>query len=46
MHHAVTVHGASRQMVERTIAQAYGGAVAIVSTRRGRVMLLIQPNLL
>lgn len=46
MHHAVTVHGANRDLVERTISQARGGAVVIVGTRRGKVMMLIQPDLL
>lgn len=46
LHHAVSEHGANRASVERAIAQAKGGAVALVATRRGRVMMLIQPDLM
>lgn len=45
LHHAVTVHGAIRAQVERAISQAKGGQVALVPTRRGRVMMMIQPDL-
>lgn len=46
MHHAVSEHGANRATVERTIQQAQGGAIVLVGTRRGRVMMLIQPPML
>jgi hypothetical protein len=46
MHHAVTVHAANRASVERAISQSVGGIVALVPTRRGKVMMLIQPPML
>lgn len=44
--HAVLAHGANRVTIERAIAQSLGGAVALVATQRGRVMVLIQPPLM
>lgn len=46
MHHAVSVHGCSRVALERVISQAQGGALVLVGTRRGRVMVMIQAPLL
>lgn len=45
VHHAVSVHHANRATIERAIQQSVGGVVAIVGTRRGQVMVLIQPPL-
>lgn len=46
LHHAVSVHHANRKSVERAIAEAQGGALALVPTRSGRVMLLMQAPML
>lgn len=44
--HATVFHHANRATVTRSLDQAHQGAAVLVETAGGKVMILIQPDLL
>lgn len=44
--HGVVTHGANRATLERAVRESMGDRIVLVRSARGKLMVLIQPNLL